>query len=58
MAGVVARKFVTVLIDAPDGPLAATGERAAYQNRWRAIIARSYNKVATEGGWEIWKPRS
>ncbi len=56
MARVVARKFDTVLIDAPSGPLAATGERAAYQNRWRAIVARGYNKVATEGGWEIWKP--
>lgn len=58
MVRVLSRKFVTILIDAPLGPLAISGERAIYQNRWRAIIASDYNKVGTAGGWEIWRLRN
>jgi hypothetical protein len=57
MAQILARKYTSVLIDAPDGPLAVTGERAIYENRWRAIIARDYIKIATEDGWEVWQRR-
>jgi hypothetical protein len=56
MASVLARRVSAILIDAPDGPLATTGQRSVYQDRWRAIVARDYRKAATKGGWEIWKP--
>jgi hypothetical protein len=56
MASALARGVSTILIDAPNGPLATTGQRSAYQDRWRAIVARDYRRAAIKNGWEIWKP--
>jgi hypothetical protein len=45
-----------VLIDAPTGPLAVTGERKVFQDRVRKAVAREYRLAATEDGWQIWRP--
>ena len=46
-----------VLIDAPTGPLAVSGERKAFQDRVRQAVGRQYQLSATENGWQIWRPR-
>jgi hypothetical protein len=58
MANVLARHYGTILIDAPTGPLAVSGPRAAFQDRWRAVVATAYQKIETKGGWEFWQPKS
>lgn len=56
MAGVLARRPRTILIDTPTGPLAMRGARASFQNRLRAALASAYQLDRRENGWEIWRP--
>jgi hypothetical protein len=43
-----------VLIDAPDGPLAVTGERKVFQDHVRQAVSGEYRLSSTEDGWQIW----
>ena len=45
-----------ILIDAPTGPLAVTGEREHFQNRVRVSVSRNYHLSETLSGWEIYRP--
>src|SRR5262249_33284995 len=46
-----------ILIDVPEGPLAVSGARRAYQNGIREAVVREYWNSGSDNGWEIWRPQ-
>ncbi len=50
---------VSILIDAPTGPLAMPdGARKDFQDRVRKSVSRAYHLAETTAGWQIWRPTS